>query len=76
MIILFPPFYYGFTDFFFLYLHQTPGKEEFLIQNVPLSQYMYVRENLCQEEVVAIPLVIVHRKTIQGKDCKKWSYLF
>nr|ALY05366.1 phosphatidylinositol 3-kinase [Palaemon carinicauda] len=47
------------------YVLKAPGKEEYFISNVPLSQYMYVREYVCQDEVSPIPLVIVHRGTIQ-----------
>ncbi|MPC56836.1 Phosphatidylinositol 4,5-bisphosphate 3-kinase catalytic subunit delta isoform [Portunus trituberculatus] len=49
------------------YVLKTPGREEYLIADVPLSQYMYVREHVCQDDCSSVPLVIVHRKTIQGK---------
>uniref|UniRef100_A0A0P4WF28 Phosphatidylinositol-4,5-bisphosphate 3-kinase n=2 Tax=Scylla olivacea TaxID=85551 RepID=A0A0P4WF28_SCYOL len=47
------------------YVLKTPGREEYLIADVPLSQYMYVREHVCQDDCSSVPLVIVHRKTIQ-----------
>lgn len=72
--------FFFFVFFFFLFelsvslcllLHslilQTPGKEEYLIADVHLSQYMYIREHVCQDQFSPIPLVIVHRGTIQGE---------
>lgn len=47
------------------YVLKTPGREEYLIADVPLSQYMYVRELVCQDDCSSVPLVIVHWKTIQ-----------
>ncbi|XP_047485037.1 phosphatidylinositol 4,5-bisphosphate 3-kinase catalytic subunit delta isoform-like isoform X1 [Penaeus chinensis] len=47
------------------YVLKTPGKEEYLIADVHLSQYMYIREYVCQDQFSPIPLVIVHRGTIQ-----------
>ncbi|XP_042215110.1 phosphatidylinositol 4,5-bisphosphate 3-kinase catalytic subunit delta isoform-like isoform X2 [Homarus americanus] len=47
------------------YVLKTPGREEYLIADVPLVQYMYIRELVCHDEFSPIPLVIVHRGTIQ-----------
>ncbi|CAL4097544.1 unnamed protein product, partial [Meganyctiphanes norvegica] len=47
------------------YVLKRPGCEEYLTSDVPLSQYEYVREYVCQDEIQPIPLIIVHRGTIQ-----------
>ncbi|XP_076049000.1 phosphatidylinositol 4,5-bisphosphate 3-kinase catalytic subunit delta isoform-like [Oratosquilla oratoria] len=47
------------------YKLKAPGHEEYLIGDVPLSQFMYIREHIAQEELQPIHLVIVHKHTIQ-----------
>ena len=48
------------------YLLKTPGREEYLIEEVPLIQYMSVQEHISQEEMQAMPLVAVYRSSVNG----------
>ena len=56
---------FAFEESFENYVLKTPGKEEYLIEDVPLSQYMYIRELVSQDHSTPIPLVIVHREKVQ-----------